>query len=210
MPARLALAVSVALLGAVCAMPSYAAAGAAGCVTVTDARGDAQAPPAALFRPPATAGVDIHAVALRSEANRLVGTITVGDITQQPVTSISTRMALSFALKGWDFTLFYDVGAVPNETAEAVYYTRGIQVFDEIVSTNVQGAISGNTLSLSVPYGELERIRGKALRGERLTQLGASTDANYGPRNGFLYPHQNFDSAHAPHGVAAVLGAGCR
>jgi hypothetical protein len=209
MSRRLALLLAVAVVGVVAVAPSYAAGRPAGCVTLTDPKGDAEAPPAAVFRPPATPGVDIHSVTLRGDGDHLVGSITVGDMTQQPAASISTRMAITFVLKGWELTVFNDVGPVPNDQADAVYYTRGIQVFDEIVSSNVQTSVSGNTLTMAVPYRELEAIRGKQVRGERLSQIGAFTDANYGPRNSFLYPHQNFDSVHAPKGVAPVLGAGC-
>jgi hypothetical protein len=210
MPRRLALLVTCALLGLVGAVPSYATARTGGCATVHDARGDAQAPPAAAFRPPATAGVDIHSVSLRSEGDRLVGAITVGDITQQPATSISTRMAYDFVLDGWAFTVFYDVSAIPGDVAGQLYYTQGISVFDEIVSSNLQASITGNTVTLAVSFAELEKIRGKQIRGKRLTYLSAAADANYGPRNATLYPHQNFDVVHAPPSVAPVLGAACR
>lgn len=210
MPRRLALAATVALLIPLSGLPSHAAGRGAGCLTVPDARGDAAAPPAALFRPPATEGVDIHTVTLRSEADRLVASISVGDISKQPATSTSTQMAYSFVLKGWEFTVFYDLGAAPDDVEGAIYYSQGIKLFGEIVSTKVQATVTGNTLDLAVPYDELQALRGKKVRGERLTQLSAATDANYAPRNGVLHPHQTFDTVRAAAGAAPVLGAACR
>ena len=206
---RLILAVTVGLVVTTGVAPSLAADRTAGCVSLTDARGDAEAPPGALFRPPATPGVDIHGFTLRSDGDRLVGAITVADLAQPPL-GLSTRMAFSFVLQRWEFTVFYDVGAVPNSAAEKIYYTQGVSVFDEVVSANVQGSVTGNTLSISVPISELEKIRGKAVRGERLTELSAATGANYGPRNSMLYPHADYDRLTAPRSVTPVLGASCR
>jgi hypothetical protein len=197
------------LLAFIGAASSHAAGRAAGCVTFPDARGDAQPPAAALLQPPATEGVDIHAVAVRNDKDRLVADITVADISKQPVAT-STRMAFSFILERWQFMVFSDVGGVPNDVAGRAYDTRGIVVNGEVVSQSVETTASGNTVRLAVRHSVLERLRGADVQGRPLTALSADVAANYGPRTPDLYMHQTFDEAQAPRAVTAVLGAACR
>ena len=198
---RLAVVSACAAVAFVGAVPTHASP-TSGCATLLDLRGDAV--PDGLYQPPAAAGVDLHTVSYSSDVQRLVTSVTVGDIAQQPASSTSTRLNVYFAMRDWSFTLFYRVTPAPSPAAELLEYTKGIEVAGRLVSQNVQASVVGNTVTLSVDYKELQRIVQRPVRGERLTQLGAESRAYY------AFQGQSFDTVDASRGVAVALGAACR
>jgi hypothetical protein len=203
-------AAAVALAGAV---PTDAAERASGCLTLSDRTGDAHAPSAALYQPPATPGVDIESVTMRSDANRMVGTITVGNVLLQPPSSYSTRFAFAFSLHRTWITAYYNYTAVPSRVDQLLEHQQGIQVAGQFASGSVEVAVTDNTVSIAVPYRVLERILNKEVHGQRLAALEASTTTHYTPdvNTGLgLYPGQLYDTVVAPRSAAPVLGAACR
>ena len=209
MPRRLVLLAAGAAL-AFGVVPSQAAERPSGCAAFADAVGDAEAPPAALYRPPATEGVDIRSTSVRHAGEHLVVTVAVGDLTQQPASSVSTRVAFDFVLRGYAFRLYYTVGSTPQAVTDPLMGDKGIEVFDEKVSDRVRVSVAGSTVTFTVEYDELERLREKPVVGHAMTELDAHTTAYYLPDLGVgFYPRQDFDHLEAARGVTRVLGEPC-
>ena len=191
-------------------VPSQAAERASGCAAFADAVGDADAPGNALYRPPATAGVDLRSTSVRQTGEDLLVTVGVGDLTQQPVSSVSTRVAFDFVLRGYAFRLYYMVGSAPQAVTDPLVGDKGIEVFDEKVSDRVRVTVAGSAVTFAVSYDELERLRDRPVMGHPMTELDASTTAYYVPDLGIgFYPRQDFDHLEAARGVTRVLGARC-
>ena len=211
MPRRLVLlaAGAAVVLGGIA--PTHAAGRPTGCAALTDPRGDAHAPSAALYQPAATPGVDISAVKIVTDDQRLIASITVGDLAQQPVSSTSTRISLEFVFQSWDFGVFYAVTPVPSPVGEQIEQRQGITEHGAVVSTKVRASVSGSTVTLDVALDELERLRGKAIRGQALRSVDATTRSYYAPEVGAgLRPQQSFDTVEAARALAIVPGGPCR
>jgi hypothetical protein len=211
MPRRVALVVTGAALLLAGAIPSQAGGRLSGCLSLSDPQGDAHAPSAALYQPPATPGVDIQSVKVSSDGHTLTMAMTVGDIRLQPPSSVRTRMAFDFVLRNRFFTVVYTYSAVPSPVDEPVVTRKGIEVFHELVSRNLTATVVDNTITLSVSYRELERLTDSSVVGQKLAQLEAGTTTYYVPDLGVHFnPNQPYDSVAAPKGVTPVLGAACR
>ena len=211
MPRRLVVVLTAATLAILAALPSHAALRVSGCLTLTDPQGDAEAPPAALYRPPGTPGVDILSATVTSDGRSLTMALTVGDIRLQPPTSTHTELAFDFVLRKTAFRVFAMVSTVPSPADERLSTKKGIQVFAKLASTNLDATLVGNTVRLTIAYSELERLAGGTVRGERVSQLGAMTTAYYVPNIDVLpYASQDFDTVAAPREATPVLGAACR
>ena len=207
MPRRLVLAAvaSALTLGAV---PATAAPGCV--VTFADPLGDAAAPSHALYRPPATPGVDIEQVTVDSGRGRLTVAVTVDDIALQPV-STGTRVAFEFVLRQWVFQVFHVVQPVPDAVASRVDWTHGIELYDEVVSDAVDVSVAGDTVTMSVTLAELERIRRKPVAGQRISGLDATTTSLFGPDLRVVpHPRQQLDRTESATGASRVLGTSCR
>jgi hypothetical protein len=200
-----------AVLALVAALPAHAATRGSGCLTLTDPQGDAHAPSAALYQPPATPGVDIESVKVASDSRTLTMAMKVGDIRLQPPSSIRTRMDFEFVLRNRAFSVFYTYSPVPSPVEEPVITRKGIEVFGELVSKNVAVSVVDNTVTISVSYAELNRLSDDTVVGQRLLTIQAGTTTYYFPDLGVHFnPYQTYDSVQAPRGVAPVLGAACR
>lgn len=184
-------------------VPSHAAPRATPCVTIVDPAGDAAAPSAALVRPPATGRLDITGASFRTDDDRLVGTVTVADMTKPPV-GTSTRFEWTFVLRELEMTVFYNVGEAREVDGRVLQYQEGIVVHGEHVSSKVKGSVSGNTVTVEVRHADLADARGRDITGHRLTRLRTGASALYGIQS------QPFDSAAAPPAAAVSLAGACR
>ena len=170
-------------------------AGQARCVGFSDPAGDES--------PAIDSSLDITKVGWRTTGKSLVGTVTVAKAADHPVLSFENRFDLLFTVNNTDVVMFWKNSPVRAQEASA-FYQQGVRVDNVVASGLVDGGWSGNTLTMSIKYKDLQEALGHPVIGKRFTKLGALARAAY------LYNDANVTYDTASSSASFVGGAACQ
>jgi len=194
-PFRSSLAIAAITVAAL-AVPSFAAP-SAGCLTVTDPKGDTA--------PAADPALDITGFSLKNVGTRLVATVTVAQAAIRPQYAPDSRTEVNFTVGSKRVTLFAK-NSLQRTQEGSVFSQQGIRIDDVLVSgAEVDAAFSGNTLTMKVKHTVLRTAVAEKTEGVKFTGIQARARANY------VYYDANvtFDSADAPAKTVFIGGAAC-
>lgn len=177
--------------------PLAQASSVARCLSFTDPKGDEGPAP--------DASLDITAASLRTVGKNLVAKVTVVQQATHPLLAPDSRTDVDFVVSGQHVTMFYKNGVAREKEASA-FYQQGIRLDNTVVTGDVTGEISGNTLTLSVKLKTLSDAILAKVVGARFSAISFLARANY------LYQDANetWDTALPPAGLGYVGGAPCR